>query len=45
MLRIRPELLAELDAYIGSKFEGVSRPEAIRRIIALAVFNGSDGRA
>lgn len=36
-VRMQPELLAAVDAWIASQHEPVSRPEAIRRMVALQV--------
>lgn len=37
MVRIQPELLDAIDAWISSQPEKLSRPEAIRRLVAKAL--------
>lgn len=37
MLRLQPEQLAKLDAWISKQSTPVSRPEAIRRVIGLVL--------
>ena len=42
LVRIRPELLASLDAWIRKEGVSLSRPEAIRRLIELALSTKSE---
>ena len=37
MLRLQPDLLADLDAYISRQIDPISRPEAVRRLMAWAL--------
>lgn len=43
MVRVRPNLLAALDAYIAATDSAMSRPEAVRRIVQYALENGRMG--
>lgn len=36
-VKVPPDQLARLDSFIGSEAPGISRPEAVRRLVALAL--------
>lgn len=41
LVRLQPDQLAALDAWIEAQGGGISRPEAVRRIIAAATVKAS----